>query len=270
MKMKLQKDPITNWQQWCTKNTDQFRWTRHNWCIVQGNNDQMFENLSENNITAHKIQEQSLGPNPPVLMLVSKVSKWIMMQPSKLKKAMKASGNKKQSSKKGKSATIPVLPILTSSNPTDFDYIQTVPVPALYNTNRLRGTNSTMVDNEQTKQNSNIGLTFTNYHLALGFAHPQSPIQATSVNPPLEPQIHHSTQPSTRTQNGLSRRKAQHTPWTQHEHLQASVGSVEDTDDSSSSEEDDELNRFGSPDMLTKMINSMPAEGINLNALNFQ
>ena len=34
----------------------------------------------------------------------------------KVKKAKKASGNEKQSSKKGRSATIPVLPILTSSN----------------------------------------------------------------------------------------------------------------------------------------------------------
>ena len=34
----------------------------------------------------------------------------------KVNKAKKASGNKKQSSKKGKSAIIPVLPILTSSN----------------------------------------------------------------------------------------------------------------------------------------------------------
>ena len=45
------------------------------------------------------------------------------------------------------------------------------------------------------------------------------------------------------------------------------MGSVEDIDDLSSSEEDDELNHFGS--RHTNMINSMPAEGINLNALNF-
>ena len=96
-----------------------------------------------------------------------------------------------------------------------------MPVPALNNTYRLRGANSTIVNNGQAKQDTNSGLTFTNYHLTPGFAHSQAPIQATSVNPPLEPQIHHSMQPSARTQNEQSQRQAQQT---QHEHHQASAG----------------------------------------------
>ena len=142
-----------------------------------------------------------------------------------------------------------------------------MPDPALYNGNPLRHTYGPIDNTEQTKQDTNSGTTLTNYHLTPGFAYPQAPIQALSVNQRLEPQPHNSTQPPTKYQNGHSRRLVQQAPCT-HEHHQAPMGPVEDSDASSSSEEEDELNNLGSRHI--NMIYSMPAEGINLNALNFQ
>ena len=175
----------------------------------------MFDNLPVNNITAQTSVNNNLvtdiGSKSTGINASFQSCQVDSDAAVKVKKAKKAAGSKRQSSRKGKSATIPVL---SSSNQTDFDYVQTVPDPALYNGNPLRRTYGPIDNTEQTKHNTNSGLTLTNYHLTPGFAYPQAPIQASSVNQRLEPQTHHSTQPPTRYQNGHSRRLVQQAPWT--------------------------------------------------------
>ena len=87
---------------------------------VQGNNDQMFEILSKNNITAqnsvHNDSGTAIGSKSTNINASFQSFQVDNNAAVKVKKAKKASGNKKQSSKKGQSATIPVLPILTSTN----------------------------------------------------------------------------------------------------------------------------------------------------------
>ena len=80
----------------------------------------MLEILSENNITAQNSVHNDSGTviGPKSTNINAGFQKFQVDNDAdvKVKKAKKASGNKKQSSKKGKSATIPVLPILTTSN----------------------------------------------------------------------------------------------------------------------------------------------------------